>query len=105
MFRNNAKFERNTLYVNVIPEMLIDIIYGYGEVSSAGNQICGDNYLIKELKNGRFISAISDGMGKGYSAFYESDMTLKLVEDIVQLNLETATALEILNTFMLFKIT
>lgn len=93
------KFERNTLYVNVIPEMLIDIIYGYGAVSSAGNQICGDNYLIKELKNGRFISAISDGMGKGYSAFYESDMTLKLVEDIVQLNLETATALEILNTF------
>lgn len=92
-------YERNTLYVNVVPELLIDIIYGYGAISSSGNQICGDNYLIKELKNGRFISAISDGMGKGYSAFYESDMTLRLVEDIIQLNLETATALEILNTF------
>ena len=57
------KFER-TLYVNVIPEMLIDIIYGY-EQYPLPNQICGDNYLIKELKNGRFISAISDGMEKG----------------------------------------
>jgi stage II sporulation protein E len=93
------KFERNTIYLNVLPELKIDIIYGYGALSSGGNQICGDNYLIKELKNGRFISAISDGMGKGYSAFYESDMTLKLVEDLVQLNLETSTALEILNTF------
>ena len=38
-------------------------------------------------------------MGKGYSAFYESDMTLHLVEDIVHLNIESSTALEILNTF------
>ena len=45
------------------------------------------------------LFAISDGMGKGYSAFYESDMTLNLVEDIVNLNIESSTALEILNTF------
>ena len=51
------------------------------------------------MKNGRFISAISDGMGKGYRAFYESDMTLKLIEDIIKLNISSDTALEILNTF------
>ena len=38
-------------------------------------------------------------MGKGYSAFYESDMTLHLVDEIVNLNIEPSTALEILNTF------
>ena len=46
--------------------------------------ISGDNYLVKEQDNGHILFAISDGMGKGYSAFYESDMTLHLVEDIVQ---------------------
>ena len=45
------------------------------------------------------LFSISDGMGKGYSAFYESDMTLRLVDDIVNLNIESSTALEILNTF------
>ena len=40
-------------------------------------------------------------MGKGYRAFYESDLTLKLVEDIIKLNLSTQTALEILNSFYL----
>lgn len=45
------------------------------------------------------LFAISDGMGKGYSAFYESDMTLHLVEDIIKLNIDPSTALTILNTF------
>lgn len=93
------KEERNTIYFKIIPEIRVDIIYGYGAVSSEGNQISGDNYLIKDLDNGHFISAISDGMGKGYSAFHESNITLKLVEDVIGLNLDSSTALEILNTF------
>lgn len=91
--------ERDTIYINIIPELKIDITYGYGALSCDGEEICGDNYLIKEINNGHFISAISDGMGKGYRAFYESDMTLRLVEDIIKLNLSTSTALEILNSF------
>lgn len=87
------------LYINIVPKIKIDITYGYGALSCDGEEICGDNYLIKEVNNGHFISAISDGMGKGYKAFYESDMTLKLVEDIIKLNLTSGTALEILNSF------
>lgn len=95
------KIERGNIYVNLVPKIKIDITYGYGALSSEGEDICGDNYLIKEINNGRFISAISDGMGKGYRAFYESDMTLKLVEDIIKLNVSTGTALEILNSYYL----
>lgn len=91
--------EDNNIYINLVPKIKIDITYGYGSLSCDGEEICGDNYLIKEINNGRFISAISDGMGKGYKAFYESDMTLKLVEDIITLNLNSGTALEILNSF------
>lgn len=91
--------ERGNIYINVVPLIKIDITYGYGALSCDGEEICGDNYLIKEINNGHFISAISDGMGKGYRAFYESDMTLKLVEDIIKLNLTSGTALEILNSF------
>lgn len=93
------KEESNNIYINIIPKIKIDVTYGYGALSCEDIDICGDNYLVKEMKNGRFISAISDGMGKGYRAFYESDMTLKLVEDIIQLNISSDTALEILNTF------
>ncbi len=94
---DNESKER--VYINLVPKIKIDITYGYGALSCDGEDICGDNYLIKEINNGHFISAISDGMGKGYRAFYESDMTLKLVEDIIKLNLTSGTALEILNSF------
>lgn len=93
--------DNKTTYFSIIPKIEIDITYGYGALSCDGEEICGDNYLIKEINNGHFVSAISDGMGKGYRAFYESDLTLKLVEDIIKLNLTTQTALEILNSFYL----
>ena len=95
MDRNDNKVD----YYKIIPKIIVDILYGSGSISSEGNHICGDNYIIKNLKNGKFVSAISDGMGKGYSAFYESDMTLKLVSDVVDLGIDTQTSLEILNTF------
>ena len=56
-------------YYKITPKIIIDILYGSGSISSEGNHICGDNYIIKNLKNGKFVSAISDGMGKGYSGF------------------------------------
>lgn len=88
-----------TIYIHIMPKLIIDVSYAYGNIPEDDEIISGDNYLIKEQDSGHILFAISDGMGKGYSAFYESDMTLKLVEDIVQLNIDPSTALEILNTF------
>lgn len=91
--------ENTTTYISIMPKLFIDVTYAYGNIPSDTEAISGDNYLVKEQNNGHILFAISDGMGKGYSAFYESDMTLHLVEDIVQLNIESSTALEVLNTF------
>lgn len=93
------KEEQSISYFRMIPEVKVEILYGYGSLSANQNNICGDNYIIKELNNGRFISAISDGMGKGYQAFCESNNVLNLVSAIVEQSLEVTTALEILNTF------
>lgn len=88
----------NIKYFKIIPQVKIDITYGFGSMSKDEN-ICGDNYLIRDLNNGKFISAISDGMGSGYVAFHESNQTLKLIDRIIDQNLDTQTSLEILNTF------
>lgn len=81
----------------VTPKLKIDIIYGYGTLSE--EKISGDNYLIKELDNGRLLAAISDGMGKGYSAFKTSNATIELVNKITNLDIDITTALSILNSF------
>lgn len=93
------KNENSTSYYRIVPEMKINIQYGFGTISANNNSICGDNYIIKETNNGKFISAISDGMGNGYNAFKDSNETLNLVSSVLEQNLEASTALEIINTF------
>ena len=93
------KNENEVSYFRVVPEMLINIQYGFGTLSANSNNICGDNYIIKETNNGKFVTAISDGMGNGFNAFKDSNETLNLVSNVLEQNLESTTAIEIINTY------
>ena len=88
----------NKTYLTVIPKINYEISYGYGSVSKIGNNICGDNYLVKNVANKKFIAAICDGMGKGLNANIISSKTLKLLEQIMNENINSETSLQILNT-------
>lgn len=90
---------KGKIYLNIIPKINYEVEYGYGSIAQEGNNVCGDNYLIKHLSNSKLIAAISDGMGKGYLANQESHTTLKLVDEITKTSISTETALQILNTF------
>lgn len=93
------KVERGKTYFNLVPRVNYEIDYGYGSLAQEGNNVCGDNYLVKELNNSKFIAAISDGMGKGYLANEESNSTLKLVDEVTNVDISSSTSLQILNTF------
>lgn len=96
IFKNASK---GKTYVSLVPKINFEIEYGYGAIAQEGNNVCGDNYLIKQLSNSRLIAAISDGMGKGYLANQESGNTLKFVDEITKTAITTETGLQILNTF------
>jgi len=94
----NHYINDNKSIYTIIPKVKIDVIYGFANLSS-NSQISGDNYFIKDLNNGRLIVGISDGMGKGYNAFKDSNTTLKLVNDVTNINIPLETTLQILNSF------
>lgn len=91
--------ERGKIYFKIIPKIKTEITYGYGALSSEGESICGDNYLINELGDGRFLCCISDGMGSGYNAYYESNNTLNLIKNISSKHLSSAFTIEVINSF------
>lgn len=93
------EIKKNKTYITIIPKVNYNIIYGYGSMSKLGNNICGDNYLVKENTNGKLIAAICDGMGKGLSANIQSSRTLKLLDEITSTNMTSETSLQILNSF------
>lgn len=88
----------NKTYLSVIPKSNYEISYGYGSISKIGNNICGDNYLIKNLSNKKMIAVICDGMGKGLNANIISSRTLKLLDEITDANLTSETSIQILNS-------
>lgn len=88
----------NKTYVSVVPKTNYEISYGYGSMSKIGNNICGDNYLVKNLSNKKLIAVICDGMGKGLNANIISSRTLKLLDEITNANLTSETSIQILNS-------
>lgn len=95
---NKQSIKGSKTYVLIIPKINYDITYGYGSVTKVGNVVCGDNYLIKNNSNKNFIGVICDGMGKGLNANVISKNTLQLIDEITNTNIESETALHILNT-------
>lgn len=97
---NIKQIKGNKIYVIVIPKTNYEISYGYGVISKIGNNICGDNYLIKDLSNKKLIAVICDGMGKGLNANIISSRTLKLLDEITNANLTSETSIQILNSLL-----
>lgn len=61
-------------------ETRFQIYGGYAKVTKEGEEISGDNYLMREFGDGTYIAAIADGMGSGEKACHDSENVLALVE-------------------------
>lgn len=64
------------------------------------NSFSGDNILRLELKDNNFLLALSDGMGSGMQAHYESKEILRLLGKMVKSGVNIKSAIQTLNTIM-----
>ncbi|MGE5633423.1 MAG: stage II sporulation protein E [Caulobacteraceae bacterium] len=65
--------------------------------------VSGDNYSFIELKDGKFMLALSDGMGTGPKAAIESNMTITLLEKFLYAGFDKDIALKTINSMLLMK--
>jgi stage II sporulation protein E len=65
--------------------------------------ISGDNYSFIELKDGKLMLALSDGMGTGYKASVESGTTIRLLEKFLYAGFDKALAVKSINSLLLMK--
>ena len=92
------EINNNVCIYYIYPKQKIDIIYGFATLSSKNN--CnGDNFFYKEISNTKILIGLSDGMGKGYNAFLQSNKTLELVNAASSININLETSLDIINSF------
>lgn len=63
----------------------------------------GDNFRMLHLSGGKYVVAISDGMGTGSRAAKESEAILELLDSFLQAGFDSRTAVKLINSIMIMK--
>lgn len=66
-----------------------------------GNEISGDNTLKVRLKDGKYLIAISDGMGSGEEANKSSKLALSMLQKLLSSGFDRDSSIELINTTIL----
>ena len=74
---------------------------GTSEYYKSQNLISGDNMLNIRLKDGKYLVALSDGMGTGKKANESSSQALKMLENLLLSGFDKETSLELISTSLI----
>ena len=72
-------------------------------MSRDGHIFCGDNYTFMEIYDGKYMMAISDGMGKGKKAYDESSVTINILENMMEAKIDKEIVINTINNMLLLK--
>lgn len=67
-----------------------------------GENVCGDNYSVIRLDNGKAVFMISDGMGSGETANIKSRQIMELLEKLLSAGFGRELAIDLVNSFVSF---
>lgn len=87
-----------TVIYEEIPKYHVDT---YVAVKCKDGEKCnGDSYRFEKLKDGTYISIISDGMGSGPQAKIESEASVELINQFCKSGFSKSTAISTINSIM-----
>lgn len=105
MIRENAmcKLDENN---NICHYKLVEA-ENFGVASAVARlskeEISGDSYYFGNVSPGKYIIAISDGMGSGFEAAMESNTTITLIEKFMEAGFDRNTTMKAINSILLLK--
>ncbi|NMB32821.1 MAG: stage II sporulation protein E [Clostridium sp.] len=76
---------------------------GIARISKNENQVSGDNHTFMNIGDGKYILALSDGMGTGKRAFDQSRTAIGLLEQFMETGFEREVAIKLINSILLLK--
>lgn len=94
-----AERERAHVRLTEMPLMMVEA--GAASACIAGGEVCGDTFFLGQLQDGRFVAALSDGMGHGDKAALESRQAVELLRMCLDAGYDRAQTLTAVNGMML----
>ncbi len=65
-----------------------------------GERVCGDTFALKPIKGGKYLAAISDGMGSGPGALAESERAVSLAETLLEGGMTSSASYSLINQLL-----
>jgi stage II sporulation protein E len=93
----------NLCYFKLVEAVKFQISTGVARAVKDEGGLSGDNYSFIELNDGKYMMALSDGMGTGPSAAVESNSAITLLERYLEAGFDRSTALKAINSVMALK--
>ncbi len=86
--------------VTIKPAPPVDAAFGLSYASKDGSTKSGDTHSLVKLNEGKFLIALSDGMGSGIKAENTSSTAISLIESFYKAGLESSLILSIVNKIL-----
>ncbi|MBC5658646.1 SpoIIE family protein phosphatase [Anaerosacchariphilus sp. NSJ-68] len=79
------------------------VLCGVEKAVKGKEEISGDNFSLHHCREGRFIGALSDGMGSGMAAYRDSEMVIDLLEQFLEAGFSKETAVRMINSALIVR--
>ncbi|WP_278287574.1 stage II sporulation protein E [Ruminiclostridium josui] len=89
--------------IKLVKEETFKIITGVARVAKDEKHVSGDNYTFLNSGDGKYIAALSDGMGTGHKAYLQSKATVNLIEQFMESGFDKDTTVKLINSILVLK--
>lgn len=96
------KMDSDSCLLKLVEEEELSISMGVTGKSKE-NTASGDNYTFLNTEEGKYIIALSDGMGTGQRASMQSNMVINLIEELIESGFDAETTIRMINSVLLMK--
>lgn len=85
------------------PMRSFDFRIGVAKRAKSGGLVNGDTHLAKELRDGKLLAILSDGMGNGPRAAMESRATVGLLDELIEVGFDVELAVRTVNSILVLR--
>lgn len=89
--------------IKLVKEDTFKVITGVARVAKDEKHVSGDNYTFLNSGDGKYIAALSDGMGTGHKACLQSKATVNLIEQFMESGFDKDTTVKLINSILVLK--
>jgi len=93
----------NICTIKLVEEETYKVITGVARIPKNEQCVSGDNYTFINTGDGKYISALSDGMGTGHKACIQSKATINLIEQFMESGFDKDTTVKLINSILVFR--